>query len=562
MKTLLDVLIPARVRRAFQLAAVVVLAACGSDGDPFGATSKGSIRGNVTDNTGAAVANAGVELTGNTQAARNTTSGPDGSYTFADIAPGTYTLAVTAPTGFTVGTTASTSVTVNGGAEANAAAFVLSRIVTNGSIQGLITNNAGAPVANVGVALTGNGQAARTTTSGANGVYTFANVPPGSYLMVVLPPSGLSAGTAGTVSISVASGAEVNATPFVLSPVTGVSRDSAFVAALRTRLENATATNQFSGAVRVTRNGQTLFEGAYGLADRERDIPNTLQTQFRLGSMTKMLTAVATLQLVQAGKLRLEGTVGTYLPDYPNAEIASKVTIHHLLTHTGGTGDIFGPLFSANRLELREPSDYLRLYGSRAPLFMPGAQFQYSNYGFMLLGAIIERVTGMRYDDYIAANVHTPAGMIETGALPEDSLVPNRAVGYTKQLVPGQLVDAAPTLPYRGTPAGGGYSTVRDFARFAAAIQQGKLLDATHNGLLIGGKIPLGVGEQYAYGFFDRQLVGRRFVGHGGGAAGMNGELVFEPAGEYVVVVLANLDPQAAGQIAGFILGQLLAPGP
>src|SRR5688572_11306317 len=176
--------------------------------------------------------------------------------------------------------------------------------------------------------------------------------------------------------------------------------DSAFVAALRARLKADTEAGQFSGAVLVTRDGRTLFEGAYGLADRERGVPNTPLTQFRTGSMYKMLTAVATLQLVQAGALRLDAPLGTYLPDYPNADVASRVTPHHLLTHTGGTGDIFGPLFTANRLELRTTGDYLRLYGTRSLQFAPGSQHVYSNYGFMLLGALIERAGGKSYDDH------------------------------------------------------------------------------------------------------------------------------------------------------------------
>ena len=163
--------------------------------------------------------------------------------------------------------------------------------------------------------------------------------------------------------------------------------DSAFVAALRAKLTTDVAAGTFSGAVLVTRDGKTLFEGAYGLADREKNIPNTPQTQFRAGSMYKMMTAVATLQLVQEGKLSLDATVGTYLPDYPNADVKSKVTLHHLLTHTGGTGDIFGPEFTANRLQLRDVSDYIRLYGTRGLQFTPGAQHVYSNYGFILTTA-------------------------------------------------------------------------------------------------------------------------------------------------------------------------------
>jgi D-alanyl-D-alanine carboxypeptidase len=333
--------------------------------------------------------------------------------------------------------------------------------------------------------------------------------------------------------------------------------DSAFAAALRARLEAETKAGEFSGAVLVTRDGTTLFEGAYGLANREQGIPNTPLTRFRVGSMNKMLTAVAVLQLVQAGKVSLDAPLSTYLPDYPNAEMASKVTLHHLLTHTGGTGDIFGPEFTANRSELRTTEDYLRLYGTRSLRFEPGAKWEYSNYGFLLLGAVIERVSGMSYYDYVETRVHAPAGMTSTGSAPEDSLVPGRSVGYTRQLVPGSLVSNASWLPYRGTAAGGGYSTVGDFARFAAAIREHRLLDAAHTALLLGGKVTIGQGSRYAYGFMDRIQVGRRLVGHGGGAPGMNGELTFEPNGGYVVVVLSNLDPQAATKVEAFILDRL-----
>jgi D-alanyl-D-alanine carboxypeptidase len=339
-----------------------------------------------------------------------------------------------------------------------------------------------------------------------------------------------------------------------------VGPDSAFVAAVRARLEAATAAGQFSGAVLVARDGHTLFEGAYGQADREQKIPNTTLTKFRVGSMNKMMTAVAALQLVQAGTLRLDSPIAAYLTDYPNAELASKVVPHHLLTHTGGTGDIFGPEFMAHRLELRTTSDYLRLYGARSLQFNPGSKWSYSNYGFMLLGALIERVTGKSYYDYIASRVLAPAGMTATGFAPEDSLVADRSVGYTGQLVPGQLVSNAPTLPYRGIPAGGGYSTVGDLARFAFAIQDGRLLDQAHTALLLDGKIQLGPGVQYAYGFVDRTIAGRRFVGHSGGAAGMNGELTFEPTGGYVIAVLSNLDPPAAEQMSAFIHTLLPAP--
>ena len=157
---------------------------------------------------------------------------------------------------------------------------------------------------------------------------------------------------------------------FPIARLTERCRWSSGVGAL---LRKRASADQFSGAALVAKDGKVLFNGAYGLADRERGIANTLETRFRIGSMNKMFTAVATLQLVEAGKLALDDPVDKHLRDYPNKEIASKVTIRHLLTHTGGTGDIFGPEFDRNRLQLREHSDYVRLYGSRPPNSSPAA---------------------------------------------------------------------------------------------------------------------------------------------------------------------------------------------
>src|SRR5208282_5473121 len=172
------------------------------------------------------------------------------------------------------------------------------------------------------------------------------------------------------------------------------------LAALRTQLEKDVAADKFSGTVLVAKEGKPVFAEAYGLADREKKISNTLDTRFRIGSMNKMFTAVSVLQLVEAGKIKLTDPLGKYVTDYPNQDIATKVTIHQLLTHTGGTGDIFGPEFNAHRRELRTLNDYVALYGKRAPQFEPGSRWRYSNYGMVLLGVVIERVTGQSYYDY------------------------------------------------------------------------------------------------------------------------------------------------------------------
>ena len=325
------------------------------------------------------------------------------------------------------------------------------------------------------------------------------------------------------------------------------------IASVEALLRRRAAENQFSGAAIVAKSGRTLFSGAYGLADRERGIANTLDTRFRIGSMNKMFTAVATLQLVEQEKLSLDDTVGEHLRGYPNRDVASKVTVRRLLTHTGGTGDIFGPEYDQNRLQLREHADYVKLYGSRAPNFEPGSRFEYSNYGFVLLGAIIEAVSGESYYDYVREHVFGPAGMTSTDSLPESEEVPNRSVGYTYAGAQSWQPNTD-WLPWRGTAAGGGYSTVGDLLRFAGALTSHKLLSLVSTELLVTGKVAMAPGITYAFGFADaRQKDGNGWVGHAGGAPGMNGDLRIYPKSGYVVVVLANLDPPAAQRISDYL---------
>jgi len=326
---------------------------------------------------------------------------------------------------------------------------------------------------------------------------------------------------------------------------------------LAKQLQTESAADRFSGAALVAKNGKILFEHAYGLADREKKSPNTLDTQFRIGSMNKMFTAVCILQLEQSGKVQLSDAFGKYLTDYPNKDMASRVTIQQLLTHTGGTGDFFGPEFDKHRLELKTLQDYVKLYGNRPVAFEPGSRFEYSNYGFLLLGVIIERVTGQSYYDYVRERVFKPAGMTSTDSLPEDQPVALRSTGYMKE---GQVPwkDNTDTLPYRGTSAGGGYSTVGDLFKFAAALEEHKLLDAQHTEMLVTGKVDTGRGpDRYGFGFFDTSEGGMECFGHGGGAPGMNGDLKVCPKSGYIIAVLANIDPPAAQRASGFVANRL-----
>ena len=235
------------------------------------------------------------------------------------------------------------------------------------------------------------------------------------------------------------------------------------IAALRAELAKLVAKDRFAGAVLVAKNGAPIFAEAFGLADREKQLPNKLDTRFRIGSMNKMFTAAATLQLVQGKQLATDTPVGKVLRDYPNKGVVAKVTVHHLLTHTGGTGDIFGPDFDAHRLELRTIGDYAKLYGTRDLEYEPGSKWDYSNYGFILLG-------DHREGGQVNAKVFQPAGTTATASPPEDRPDAARSVPYTKETPDAPWTSAANTLPYRGTSAGGGDSTVGDLLRFANAL--------------------------------------------------------------------------------------------
>lgn len=313
----------------------------------------------------------------------------------------------------------------------------------------------------------------------------------------------------------------------------------------------------YSGVVLIARKGKPFAAFAQGLADRERKIPVTRATRFRVGSMNKMHTAVAVLQLAQAGKVDLRAPLITYLKDYPNADWARKVTLHQLLTHTGGAGDFFGPEYDKNRESLRTLQDYVALYGARGPTFQPGGKWEYANYGFILLGRVIEVVSGQSYYDYVADHVFKPADMTGSGFEPETTAVPDRAVAYEHV---GDAYKPAGGVPWRGTSAGGGYSTAEDFLKFATALYDGRLLDEAHRKLMTSPQADDGRGGKYGYGL-SIPPTELPMVGHGGGAPGQNGDLRILSGGEGVVVTLSNVAPPfLAGRISQLVAERFSRP--
>jgi CubicO group peptidase (beta-lactamase class C family) len=201
---------------------------------------------------------------------------------------------------------------------------------------------------------------------------------------------------------------------------------------------------------------------------------------------------------------------------------------------------------------LRDHRDYINLFGMRGLLFEPGSRYQYSNYGFVLLGRIIEQVSGMSYYDYVRSHVFEPAGMKSTDSLPETENVPNRAVGYLRRNT--EWVSNADTLPWRGMAAGGGYSTAGDLLRFALALESGKLISKS-----MLAEATTSQSQQYGYGFAVQGEGPLKNYGHSGGAPGMSGDLRIFPKLGYVVIGLSNLDPPAANRVVDFFAARVPA---
>ncbi len=340
------------------------------------------------------------------------------------------------------------------------------------------------------------------------------------------------------------------------------------------------AADSFSGVVLVAREGKVLYQRAAGLADRERGIAMELSSKLQIASTTKLFTQIAMRQLEQAGKLSLADTLGKFLPDYPNPTARGRVTVEQLIRHRSGVGSFWNEKFMARAPHVRSVHDYMELFQDDSLLFEPGTSEAYSNGGYVLLGAIIERVSGLSYHEYLREKVFRPAGMTET--VPYDSRVTrtNAATGYTTQMLdaplagdrrlagagprpgyerrdttpagnapPGpRIMTGGPRRPNTSTqagmsgPAGGHYSTVGDFLKLANALLGHRLLDSARTAALLG----------------TRFSAGQDFRANGGGA-GTNAEFSLYPGGE-VIVVLSNYDPPAATVVAHYLRSLIALP--
>ncbi len=302
----------------------------------------------------------------------------------------------------------------------------------------------------------------------------------------------------------------------------------------------------FQGAAIVAQDGKVLFSKGYGMANIEWSIPNSPDTRFRLGSITKQFTAMAVLLLEQQGKLKTTDPVCTLVEACPEAW--KEITIHHLLTHTSGIPNFTAsPGYTKTMALASLPAETLKRFRDRPLDFAPGSKMSYSNSGYVLLGYLIEKAAGVRYDEYLRTNVLVPLGMSDTGYDWNSALLARRAAGYEsdgKALKNASLIDMS--IPHA---AGSLYSTTLDLVKWDAALRAGKLLSAESY-----KKYFTPVLNDYAYGWSVKTKDGVEVVSHGGGINGFATMIMRVPAKNLVVVTLSNALPSQAGRLAQDLL--------
>lgn len=300
---------------------------------------------------------------------------------------------------------------------------------------------------------------------------------------------------------------------------------------------------KLSGFVLVAQHDQPIYAHGFGLADREQRLPADADTSFRIGSVTKQFTAAAIMLLVQEGKLAVTDTIGEHLPDYP--AVGAGITIHQLLTHTGGIPSYTGfPELMATRDQPRTPAGLMATFWDKPLEFRPGERFAYSNSGYAVLGAIIEKVSGSGYGDFVET-MFTRAGMTRTRY--GDALqLPNRAEGYEPSgdgLAPAPAIDMSVAFA-----AGGVRSTANDLVRWHRALEGDDILTDDSKRQMYTPVL-----DDYAYGWFIDEVNGHPVIGHGGGIDGFLTDYLRIPDLDLVVVTWTNntgIDPAPIGRAA------------
>lgn len=314
-----------------------------------------------------------------------------------------------------------------------------------------------------------------------------------------------------------------------------------FIQEIKTMIPRLCERDVFSGTLLIARGTEVLLSQACGEASKRFHISNNIETKFNLGSMNKMFTATAIVQLAEKGRLSYDDPISKYVDEsWLPREMTSKITIRHLLTHTSGLGSYFNETYEKGARQLfRNVNDFKPLVQGDKPAFEPGTRFRYSNTGMLLLGVVIESVTGGSYFDYIRTNIYEPAGMKNSDCYEMDYPVENLAIGYSPDWKsPYGWQNNLYKHVIKGGPAGGGFSTVGDLHRFALALLEGKLVSKESLETMWKAHSD----ASYGFGFGIADGPNGKIVGHSGGFAGINSKLDIYLDKGYIVAVMSNYD--------------------
>ncbi len=301
---------------------------------------------------------------------------------------------------------------------------------------------------------------------------------------------------------------------------------------------------QFEGAALVAVNGKVILSRGYGMANLQIGEPNTPETRFYIGSITKQLTVAAILKLQEDGLLHLDDPISLYLPQYSKTN-GDKITIHHLLSHTSGIPNYTDDPEILLRRMIYIPPEEIIDYVKNKPLeFEPGTKFGYSNSNYIILGQIIEKVSGQSYEAYLHRKILKPAGMFNTGYARKDAGIPYRADGYTLE-EHGKLIDATPIHFSLLHSAGALYSTVGDLLLWDQALYDGSILSKTSIELMFTPNM-----EGYGYGCITEERFAQKHIYHGGFLDGFNSIYDRWPDKHLCIVVLSNEDEAPVKKIA------------
>ena len=335
----------------------------------------------------------------------------------------------------------------------------------------------------------------------------------------------------------------------------GKLSESEMIAEIRKQVKIRAENGDFSGVVLIARNDRILLNEPLGYADRESKIPNTTETRFHLASVGKMFTVAAVATLVKSGKISFTDTVEKLLPDFPHREVFSKITVHQLLSHSAGLGTFFeSPGFDPQK-RYRNSMEEIAVYQDEPLFFAPGTKWRYSNAGYSLLGAIIEKVSGQTYRGYIRENVFQPLQMKDTDPGSFDISTRNAAVLYQQTEVdPFGLEPYLVNRELASSPAtafGGGFTTTLDLYRFARAYQTGSLLGKDLTDTIVTPKIEVGQNQFWGYGITQTTVNGEIVRGHSGGS---RADLAILWNSGYIVVVLGNVTPPSVAALSSRIV--------